>query len=129
MKQDVEKLLLWFIPIFIISAVVQLYIQQYPASVMGMPEGTTTILASEMSWLEKRFTKGQLISYAHYLSVACNVSINILIAAWLFLTSPKYGFNKWLFLFFGLFAKYWALITFFCILFYENTANKNSHTD
>ena len=115
MRNEIEKLAIWYIPAFLIA----------------------TLAASAMSDILPHLLEsgslgvGKTISFVFFVANAIQYIDNLVVAIWLYIQLKNQNGKKWAWLLFGAIAHLFAVIIFVVLMLYENqnASNKAIKTD
>lgn len=126
MRQDVEKLLLWLIPLLVISTIAETILARYVFELMGIAKDGASRVTGEINWLDEHLTLGQQVTIANWVKLVPTLIVHLVVGLWLFFQAQAKNANRWVWLFAGLFLKYWALALFLLTQLMENKATKSA---
>lgn len=124
-RVEIEKLLLWLVPIALVAALANQALSQIVAETIGQIGTTVTIPVEEMSWIDRNFTMGEKITYLNILKLLPMLLVRVVISVWLFIQAQKSGGRSWLWCLSGLLLQYWALAIFFFAHLLEGKSNES----
>ncbi len=125
-RVEIEKLLLWLVPITLFSVLANHALLQFNAELLDtFKEGATvTRSVEDMSWMERHFTYGERMLYLNVIQSLPFVLIRVVIGVWLYIQAQGINGRRWLWGLSGLFIGYWALAVFFFARFIETNLFK-----
>ena len=103
-RNEIENLALWYMPVFIVVAMLSTIMSGYAVNMLESDQRT---LGVELTLFT---TFAALVKLAD----------NLVIAIWLFIQSEKQGRKKLLWFFFGIVAHFFAVILYLGLYIYES---------
>ena len=110
LRNDIQKLAIWYIPIAIASIIVSgWYSDIFKEAMVDGEVGISTFMNT-----------------VSYIATALHISVRLVVAIWLYYMVSKTSGNKYIWFFFGLVGNLFALVIFIGVAIYENTASNKS---
>ena len=120
--KDVDKLIIWFIPLFILEYLGLAIASMLTSYALESPRNDEQILHLILRTFD--ITAVQLTAYLTVIKPWINGFTHLLIGLWLFYISSKHGHKKFRWLFFGMLAGLLGVIIYFCAYFYDVQSSK-----
>ena len=112
MRQKIEKLLLWLVPLTVVATGAEMALSNFALELMGG--------ASEpLEWFGSRMSVGEQLEIAKWLKFLPMFIVQGAIGVWLYAEAKARNASRWIWLFSGIFLKYWALALFLLVQLFE----------
>ena len=126
MRQEVEKLLLWLIPLIAISTVAETAITNFVLEMVSNMRGGVKSMPIEPSWIDLHFSLGEQVAIANWAKLLPMFVVQFVIGVWLFFQAKRTNSNRWVWFFAGLLLKYWALALFLLTQIVDHKAKEGA---